>query len=341
MAGHADRGAPSPEHDRFWRPPEGWLSVAALAAMLLVVALAVDDAHWAGWMIGGQSQTGFLVILVLAAGACGAVLARTTVPAALAHLIGAVIGAAVAILLVAGVVSQAPDLPTRLVDLDRSLAIFLRDVLVRQVRSDQTSAFLLLTGVLAWATGYFAAFAVFRHRRPVSAIIVLGLLLLFSMSLTLENQLWYLVAFSAASLVLLIRTSLSHQRVLWAHGRLGDATAATGLYLRNGLAFMVIALGGSLLLTANASSAPLYGIWQDIDGRIVELGVELDRYLGGVSGPARGPGGLFTSSQTIRGVWEGSQIVVFSAKSDNGRGTTGGPRRTTSSTAARGSRPTA
>jgi hypothetical protein len=308
------------ESDRFWHPAEGWLSLVALAAMLLIVAHAVDDAHWAGWRLGGQSQTWFLVPLVLLAGTCGFIFARANWPAALAHLLGAFVGAGAVIIFVASVVSYAPNLVARLVDLDRSLAIFLGDVLGRQVRSDQTSAFLLLSGVFAWASAYFAAYAVFRHRRPLSAIVVLGLFLVFSMSLTLRDQFWYLVAFSATSLVLLVRMSLSHQRVLAVPGRLGDATAAAGLYLRNGLVFSAIALVGSLLLTSNASSAPLYGLWQDVNGRIVEWGVQLDRYLGGISGPARGPGGLFGSSQTIRGVWEGSSVVVFTATSDSGEG---------------------
>ena len=315
-----ERGPAAVSQRRAWRTPEGWLSVLALAVMLLVIALAVDDAHWAGYRAGGESQTAFLVTVVLAAGACGFVLAHLRWPSALAHLVAAVVGAGTVILLVAGVVSSDPSLPIRLADLDRSLAIFLRDVVVRQVRSDQTSAFLLLIGVLAWASGYFAAYAVFRHRRPVSAIVILGLLLLLSMSLTVKNQLPYLVLFSTASLVLLVRASLAHQHVLRAYGRLGDATAATRLYLRNGAVFIGVALAGSLVLTANASSAPLYGLWQDANDQVLELGIQLDRYLGGISGPARGPGGLFTSSQTISGVWEGSQVVVFTATADDGDG---------------------
>jgi transglutaminase-like putative cysteine protease len=315
-----EQGAEAVPQGRAWRSPEEWLSVFALAVMLLVIALAVDDAHWAGYRPGGESQTAFLATVVLAAGACGFVLAHVRWPSALAHLVGAIIGAGTVIVLVAGVVSSDPSLPIRLVDLDRSLAIFLHDIIVRQVRSDQTSAFLLLIGVLTWASGYFAAFAVFRRHRPVSAIVLLGLLLIVSMSLTLKNQLPYLVVFSTASLVLLVRMSLSHQRVLRAHGRLGDAATATRLYLRNGAVFIGVALASSLVLTANASSAPLYGLWQDANDQIIELGFQLDRYLGGISGPARGPGGLFTSSQTIRGVWEGSQVVVFAATASDGDG---------------------
>lgn len=226
-------GAAAVPLGRGWRTPEGWLSVLALAVMLLVIALAVDDAHWAGYIAGGGSQTAFLVTVVLAAGACGFVLAHLPWPSALSHLMGAIIGAGTVIVLVAGVVSSDPSLPVRLAELDRSLAIFLRDVLVRQVRSDQTSAFLLLIGVLVWASAYFAAYVVFRHRRPVGAIVLLGLLLLFSMSLTVRNQLPYLVLFSAAALVLLVRTSLSHQSVLRGSGMLGDAPAATRLYLQD------------------------------------------------------------------------------------------------------------
>ena len=49
------------EATTLWRPSEGWLSLLALLAMLEVVALAVDDARWAGVTQVGQSETAFLI----------------------------------------------------------------------------------------------------------------------------------------------------------------------------------------------------------------------------------------------------------------------------------------
>jgi transglutaminase-like putative cysteine protease len=307
------------ETDRPWRPAEGWLSVLALLVMVLAVAWAVDDAHWAGWGPDG-SQTGFLAPAILLAAVWGYIGAKSRWHAGLVHVVGAVIGAAFVIVAVAGVVSVSDDLVGRLADLNRSLALFLYDVLVRQVRSDQTSMFLLVVGCVTWASGQFAAFAVFRHRRPMSAVVLLGLLLLTSMSITLQHQFWYLVGFSAASLLLLVRSSLAQQRVLSAAVRLGETGAAFGLYLRNGIAFIGVALLGAVILTSNASSAPLAGMWNQFDDQFVDMGLALERFAGGITGPARGPSGLFGSSQTIRGFWEGSQSVVFSATSSDGRG---------------------
>ena len=68
-----------------------------------------------------------------------------------------------------------------------------------------TGHHLLVLGLLCWGTGQFAAFAVFRHRRPLSAVVVVGAFLIGNMAATLREQLAYLIFFSLASLFLLIR----------------------------------------------------------------------------------------------------------------------------------------
>ena len=51
-------------------------------------------------------------------------------------------------------------------------------------RPAQTGHHLLVLGLLVWATGQFAASAVFRHRRPLSAVVVIGAVLIGNMSAT-------------------------------------------------------------------------------------------------------------------------------------------------------------
>jgi transglutaminase-like putative cysteine protease len=317
--------------ERSWpvRPEEGWLSVLALLAMLGIMGAAVDDAHWAGWVPGtGASETGFLPQVLVLGAAWGLVGAKLRWHMLLVHVVGATLGAACAILVVAGTLPAVanplvpipqPD-PYHLWNLVASLQLFLHDVLVRQVRSDQTSAFLLVVAAVGWASGQFAAFAVFRHHRPMSAVLFLGLLLLASMSLTLQHQYPYLVAYAAASLFLLVRLSLAEQRMLWGSSRMGDATAAFALYLRNGVTFIVIALAGAVLLTSAASSAPLAPLWQGSQSQLVAWGLQLDRFASGVVAPIRGPAALFGPSQTIAGIWVASPGVDFQVRSSDGRG---------------------
>ena len=94
--------------------------------------------------------------------------------------------------------------------------------------------FLLVLGLIAWGTGQFAAYATFHHRRPLNAVLIVGLGLVANMSLTLRDQLPYLVIYSLSALFLLIRFHAFDERTLWIRHRIGDAAALGGLYLRGG-----------------------------------------------------------------------------------------------------------
>jgi transglutaminase-like putative cysteine protease len=76
------------------------------------------------------------------------------------------------------------------------------------------------------------------------------------------------------------------------------------------------------VLAANASSAPLSRAWNSFDDQLLEIGYGVNRLLGGVSGPARGPNVLFTPEQTIRDFWQSSSQEVFTATISDGQ-----PRR--------------
>ncbi|MDQ3554316.1 MAG: transglutaminaseTgpA domain-containing protein, partial [Chloroflexota bacterium] len=101
---------------------------------------------------------------------------------------------------------------------------------------------------------------------------------------------------------------------------IGDAGYVSGLFMRVGLAFVLLTLSGSIVLAATASSAPLANAWRNADDHLVSIGVEVNRLVGGVTGASRGPSGLFSSSQTIRGIWESSPDVVFRATSTDEEG---------------------
>ena len=315
-------------HGLHLRPSEGWLTVLALLAMLLDLGIAVDEVHWAGWVpVTGQSQTWFLPMALALGAAWGLVAAKKRWHAFLAHAIGGAIGAAFSIWVVAatipavqGVTVPADD-PFRLGNLVVSIQVFLRDVVVEQVRSGQTSAFLLVVAAVGFASGSFAAYAIFRHHRPMSAVLFLGLLLLASMSLTTQRgQYPFLVVYAAAALFLLVRLSLAEQRALWANVRLGDAGAAFSLYLRNGVTFIVVALAGAVLLTSNASSAPLKPYVASSADQFYSWASQFDRFASGVVAPVRGPSGLFTNSQTIQGIWQSSSRLIYQIRASDGNG---------------------
>jgi hypothetical protein len=149
--------------------------------------------------------------------------------------------------------------------------------------------FMLVLGLLVWATGLFAGYATFGRHRPVNAIVVTGLVLLANMAITERDQIWFLVIYTLAALLILVRLHASDERLTWVRRRLGDPTGVASLYVRGGAVFTVLAILGSLVLTATASSAPLAGVWSDVDQRLIDLSQGLQRYL-----PRGGPGARIT-----------------------------------------------
>ena len=300
--------------------PEGWSSLVLLLLMLLSVGWALDDAGWAGLGADGKSATGFLPAAVVLGGLWGLLGAKSRYQAATVHLGGAVVATLYLLVTVAGVLSTSPSLERRMHALNVSMGQFYQDLFVSGIRSAEISAFLIVMGAIAWTTGHFAAFNLFRRRRPLTVVLVTGLVMLIEVSASLKAQYHYLILFAAAALLLLVRMNLLDQRHGWAERRIGESDYLSELFMRSGASFVAVALLGSVVLAATASSAPLAAVWRDADDQLVGLGNELNRIVGGVTGAARGPSGLFSSAQTIRGVWESSGQVAFRFASSDGRG---------------------
>jgi transglutaminase-like putative cysteine protease len=314
-----DQGAAPAE--RQWSPPEGWSTLVALVVMLLAAAVAVDDSTWASYIRGTSvTQTSFLLPGVVLATLLGFVLARSTLPRLWAQLAGAVVGTGYLLVAVSGTISAAPSLGARLNALSASLATFYHDVVEVGIRSAETSVFLLLIGAVLWAAGQYAAFAIFRDRRAVRAISIASIVLLINMTITVRDQLPHLVVLAAAALFIVIRLNLLEQMRAWRSRNIADTGRVAGLFVRSGAVFVALAVAGSVVLAATASSAPLARAWRDLDQRMLEFGYEINRWMGGVSGPARGPSNLFSPVQTIGDVWESSTDPVLLALTSDGAG---------------------
>ena len=173
--------------------------------------------------------------------------------------------------------------------------------------------YVLVLGALVWGTAQFAAYAVFGHRRPLNAVVIVGLVLVGNMALTSRDQLAYLVTFAGASLLLLIEMHAFDERATWIRRRIGDPGAISSLYLRGGTVFIVAAVLGSLVLTQRASSAPLAGAWEGIDDQLIEFGQTIGRVFP-VGGDLRSGGGVtFGSSARILGRWTEDPGIAFEA----------------------------
>jgi transglutaminase-like putative cysteine protease len=314
--------APVQEHEGRFRPTpeEGWTTLLALLVMLVTAAFAIDDANWTGYGAGSEvRQTAFLPVAILLAALTGFLLAKSRLSTVAAHFIGASLGAMYLLFAVSSSISQSPGVQQRVRDLTDSIATFVNDVVGLGLRSAETSVFLLILGALVWSAGQFAAFSIFRRGRPLPAIGIATTLLLINMSITVQNQYLHLVILATVALWLLVRMNMLQQLDGWRARRIGDGGYVSELFLRSGAVFVVLAIVGSLTLAANASSAPLQRAWRDADDHLLTLSNEVNRWVGGVSGPARGPNNLFSPTQVLRDSWESSNEPVFTATTSDGR----------------------
>jgi transglutaminase-like putative cysteine protease len=319
----ATAGSFAPDQSRLRRlvagPAEGWPTLAGVAVMIVALAWSIDDAQW---IRGVGRLTDYLAPVGLGGVAVGFLGPKLGWGRWMTHLIG--IGfAAILLPIVGGGIVLGDEVsgwgPAALgARYQESAAIVTRvwiDLAIKGLPlTSEYGHYFIGFGALIWASGQFAAYAVFGHRRALDAVIVIGLVLLANMALTQNDQLHLMVLFTLAGLALLTRAHAFDERVTWVRRRIGDPAAVTSLYLRGGAVFIGGAILGSLLLTGTASSAPLQGLWRGAPAALVEVSQWLQRYLP-LGGASRNPGVVaFGETTAIVGVWSSNNDVAFRAR---------------------------
>jgi transglutaminase-like putative cysteine protease len=300
MTGDFERTAARRGLGRFL-PAQGWFALVLVTLMCLALAWSLDDAIL---VLGDGDVTDFLTWAALGGVLIGALGPTVGWGRWTTHLIGAAF-AALLVPLLAG--SQLPVVGSAPHDLfqatTNSAAAAWSDLIInRRPSTFEYGHHLLVLGLIVWASSQFASYAAFGHRRPLNAVLVIGLLLLANMWLTTRDQLPYLVLYSVAALFLLVRFHTFDEQSDWLRRRIGDPSAISGLYLRGGSVFIAAAVAGSVLLTNVASSAPLAAAWTDVGSNLIEWSRAIERFLP-TSGSGRSLGPSFGPTARIIGAW--------------------------------------
>jgi len=304
------------------RPAEGWLTVVATAVMAMVFAGSLMEAAWLG---PGTGDSRFLLTVTLVGIASGFAGAKLGWGRWRTHIVGALFAGLFIPLIVGGIVLQTRTgaepgwdpgwLAQRLVATLGVVQIIWRELVLQgEPFTSQSAHYHLVFGVLTWGAGMLVGYTVFGHRRPLDAVVVIGLAILANMALTSHHQLWLLVIFSASALVLLIRTHVFEEEVTWARRKIGEPGAVGGLYKTSGAVFVGAAILGSVLLTFTASSAPLQGLWADLPRNLQGVSQWLQQFAP-PGGDFRNLGIVgFGDNATTTGVWEPSDRIAFRAQ---------------------------
>jgi transglutaminase-like putative cysteine protease len=282
-------------------PAEGWLTIGLVLLLVLPIAWSIQDARW---VLGDARLTEFLPWAVLGGAATGMLGAKVGWGRWRTHLVGAVSAALLVPILVGMVLEPDGGIAGWFRATSHATVEAVLDLTIRnRPVTPEIGHFLLVLGLVCWATGQFAGYATLGHRRPLGAVFVTGLILLSNMAVTVRDQLQYLVIFSLAALFLLVRLHADDERLGWLRRRIGDPATVTGLYLRGGTFFVAAAVIGSLFLTSAASSRPLAGLFQSLDQRLVDFGQSIQRYLPFGGPGTRLSGNSFGPTAQITGHW--------------------------------------
>ena len=292
-------------------PAEGWLSLLCIFVLTMTVAWSIDDA---AWVLGRDHFTDFLALTVGWGIAIGFIGGKSGIGRWPTYLLGSILAALVVPLYVGAVLvpegtwlGQYQATATAVVEAWRDLAIR------NQAVTQEYGHFLLTLGLFTWATAMYAGYATFGHKRPLNAIVLVGLVLVVNMGFTLNNQLTLLVLFSLAALFLLIRFHAFDEESEWLRRRIGDPSAVSALYLRGGSVFIAVAVAAAFVLTQTASSAPLEGAVRGVGDQLISFGQDFQRFL--PTGGANRPLGVqFGQTSQIVGQWVTRDEVAFSVQ---------------------------
>jgi transglutaminase-like putative cysteine protease len=250
-------------------PAEGWLTLGLVLIMCLTLARAIDDAHW----VIKEEYLDHLIFAALGGVLCGFIGPKVGWGRGLTFLIGAIFAALFIPLLTGLVTIPEGASPHDLYAETASSAVAAYfDLTVRGLSS--TPQFLhhvLILGLLVWGTSMFASYAVFGHHRPLGGIVVVGVLLVGNMAITTNDQLPFLIVYSLAALLLMLRSHVYDEEADWLRRRIGDPGSISAVYLRGGTMFIAITVIASFLLTQTAASAPLAGAWTGVESQLLQL----------------------------------------------------------------------
>ncbi|HEX6139750.1 MAG TPA: transglutaminase domain-containing protein [Candidatus Limnocylindria bacterium] len=289
---------------RLTKPREGWLALALLFVMLLSLSWSVQRAGW-------LEQADFLVPVAFYAIALGTLLGLTAWSVVAVLPLAAVAGVGIGLWAVGG--EYFPDLDQlgRLLAL-RGDAIEWTRLVVDVGYAPQLTPYAIGMALLTFATGFIAAYTIYRHHRVVDAILLVAAPMIVNQSATLAPVFGYLVLFMLAALLLWLRAALVSRQESWQRRRVNENVEVPAAIMRSGVVFIGGSIALAWILTLVAVAAPLTAVWNSADTVWTGLRNQFEGVFGGINNPeSRISGSSFGPSFRISGHWFSSDEPVL------------------------------
>jgi len=295
--------------ERLFAPRAGWLSLGLLVVMGLALAWSVQGAGW-------LEQLDYLVPLAIWAIVIGGIVGMMRWNVLVSLPLGAIVGAALIIWMIGGEYHPALDELGRLFALRADILGWLVVVLDTGY-PPQMSPYALGLAVLMFATGFTAAYVVYRYHRVLDAILLMGAALITNMSATFTDLFGHLLLFVIAALLLWLRASLVTRQDGWQRRRVNENLEVPAAIMRSGIIFAGASVALAWILTSVAVAAPLTGAWRNLDGVWTDVRDQFETVFGNLTNPeARISGNSFGAGFSVSGDWVSSdeEVLVLAAE---------------------------
>ena len=265
---------------------EGWTTLFLLWAMILVAALALNQAD----LIDGLQiipLTGSLAVLA------GLLLAKSRFQSRTAHLFSFVYGLFVVSWLVASILPAEETWRVRVIEIFTRQADWFEKAFNGGTSRDGL-IFVIQTSFIYWLLGYTGAWFTFRQSRVWLAVVPTGIVLLSVVYYYNGPKLLglYLATYTLLALIYVARTHLADQEKKWRSGRVRFDTGIHFDFMRSALLAALLALMLAWVMPSLSASAAVgdalggtRGPWRQFQDNWTRLFSSLRSYGSGVSDP--------------------------------------------------------
>jgi hypothetical protein len=294
----------------YLRPREGWLSLGLLLVMLLSLGWSVQRADWI-------PDTDYLIPVAFYAILLGALLGLTRLSVVGVLPLGAIAGTGIVLWAVGGEWYVERGQVDRLLEMRFQVIEWVR-ILLDRGAAPQLVPYAIGFGLVMWVTGFIASYTIYRHHRVLDAIVLVGAALIINMS-AIEVDLFYLVLFVLAALLLWLRAALIGREEGWQRRRVNENTEVPAAVMRSGVVFIAGSIMLAWVLTSVAVAAPLTAVWNNLDGVWSDVRDRVDGVFAGLANPAaRISGASFGNGFSINGSWVSSDAPVLTIAASRG-----------------------
>ena len=228
------------------RLQEGWSSFFILALMVLSAFWSIE----AGGLAEGLGIISWSVLLGLL---LGLALAKSRIPALIAHMISLGIGVVWGAFLVSRLLPPGLAQSDQLVELQRRLGIWLEGISAGGISTDDL-VFVLGITALGWLVSYTSTWFIFRTHWVWGAILPTGALVLLNVYYAPPRLVIYFIFYLICALLLIITSHTYLKREEWQRERVRHSDTIGLVFLRDGAILSILLVLIAWLAPISAAS---------------------------------------------------------------------------------------